>query len=470
MDDAELLERYVSEADEAAFAEIVHRFLPMVFSAALRQVRRPELAEDVAQVVFVLLSRKAARLPRDVVLSGWLYQATRYSSQRAMRTEMRRIKRERDVAQEGAQMEQSEPSWNSMEPVLDDLLASLRERDRLVLVLRFFEGLSLAQIGERLGTTEDAAQKRVSRALERLRHLFERRSVPVSTAALATLLSTQAVASVPASVAAGVALSASSGGVSMAPFAVTLLESTTKMMTWIKIKSIAPIGAAAALAAGVPIVGLHQQNTALEKENQALQVAVEEAKELESQAGELKALQEQVEELKGLREQASEVHKLRAQVTQLSRERTDLLGRINALEKARSASVSKPAPVFEVLDESSESPGATERIAAMNSMKKFALALLMYAGENEGRFPAGAEELDQNVIGDALEVISLEELVMIDYGTVDAIDDPQNSIVFASRDPIGVSDDGRPVWVYAFGDGHSEVSPFEVGDDGKYIR
>ncbi len=332
MDDAELLNRYASEADEAAFAEIVQRFLPLVYSAALRQVRRPELAEDVAQVVFVILARKARRLPRDVVLSGWLYQTTRYTSQRALRTEMRRIKREREAAQEGAQMEQSEPSWNSMEPLLDDLLANLREKDRLVLVLRFFEGLSLAQIGERLGTTEDAAQKRVSRALERLRHLFTRRSVSVSTASLVTLLSSQAVVAVPASVAAGVALCASTGGVSMAPLATTLLESTIRMMTWIKIKTIAPIGAAAALAAGVPIVSLYQENIVLEEENRALKGVAENIELSEEQAAELMRLQEQVSELEGLRKHASEVHRLRAQVTQLSREKKDLMGQIHSLE------------------------------------------------------------------------------------------------------------------------------------------
>ena len=80
MDDAELLSRYALNGDEAAFSELVQRCLPLVYSAALRQVRRPEIAEEVAQVVFVILARKAKRLNRDVILSGWLYQTTRYLS------------------------------------------------------------------------------------------------------------------------------------------------------------------------------------------------------------------------------------------------------------------------------------------------------------------------------------------------------------------------------------------------------
>ena len=467
MDDAELLSRYALDGDEAAFSDLVQRCLPLVYSAALRQVRRPEIAEEVAQVVFVILARKAKRLHRDVILSGWLYQTTRYACQRAIRTEMRRIKREREAAQQGAQMEQSENNWNSVEPMLDDLMARLREQDRLVLVLRFFEGQSLAQIGDRMGTSEDAAQKRVARALERLRTLFSKNSVQTSTAVLASLLGAHSVGAAPAGLAAGVVVAASSSAAAMAPLTATLLKSTINMMTWIKIKTLAPVGAAVAVAASVPMVGLHSQKVALEEENQALQAAAVSVADYSAKSEELNALKQKVGELEALREQAKEVHRLRARVSQMSQERKAMLGQIDALKKA--------PPTIVMSQESNESsdqldPAAEQRIAVMNSLKKLALALHLYAGAHEGRFPGSISDLDESIVTEASESIALDDLVMIDYGLLESIEDPQVSVVFASREPIGQNDAGDAVWAYAFGDGHAEVSPFEVGDDGRLIR
>src|SRR5438046_1202962 len=111
MDDAGLLWEYASCKSDAAFSALVTRHVPLVFSAALRQVQNQALAEDVTQVVFVILARKAGQLPQKTILAGWLYRTTRHVAAKALRSEQRRRKRE----QEALQMQSNEPegAWNN---------------------------------------------------------------------------------------------------------------------------------------------------------------------------------------------------------------------------------------------------------------------------------------------------------------------------------------------------------------------
>ena len=92
-DDRELIIRYARQRDEGAFGELVHRYLNLVYSAALRQVRDPHLAEDVSQMVFAKLARKAGSLPEELVLAGWLHADTRLTSLQILRQERRRAAR-----------------------------------------------------------------------------------------------------------------------------------------------------------------------------------------------------------------------------------------------------------------------------------------------------------------------------------------------------------------------------------------
>src|ERR1019366_7888370 len=99
MHDSQLLEEYVTRNSETAFQSLVTRYLNLVRSTALRQVRDTALAEDVAQAVFILLAVKAARLrkTKNLVLSGWLYRTTRFVAARALRGELRRQRREQEA-------------------------------------------------------------------------------------------------------------------------------------------------------------------------------------------------------------------------------------------------------------------------------------------------------------------------------------------------------------------------------------
>src|SRR6188768_2069914 len=97
-DDRELLREYVETKSEDAFRLLVERHAGMVHGAALRIVRDMTLADEICQAVFILLARKAPTLPAGIVLAGWLHQATRYVARGALRTELRRQHRHRELA------------------------------------------------------------------------------------------------------------------------------------------------------------------------------------------------------------------------------------------------------------------------------------------------------------------------------------------------------------------------------------
>jgi RNA polymerase sigma factor (sigma-70 family) len=198
-DDLSLLRAYGEQGSDDAFRTLLDRHLPLVHSSALRQVHDPQLAEEVTQAVFIILARKAHSLHAQVVLAGWLFRTTRYVAARAIRDEQRRQRRAQEVAH--MEMLQSTPaiesSWNDVEPNLDEALANLGETDRHAILLRFFEKKELKEVGKVLGSTEDAAQKRVSRALDKLRGFLGRRGIALSTVTLAGALAQNAVQAAP---------------------------------------------------------------------------------------------------------------------------------------------------------------------------------------------------------------------------------------------------------------------------------
>src|SRR5438876_4338533 len=232
--DLELLARYTRHRAEDAFAEIVRRHLDLVHSAALRQVRSPQLAEEVAQSTFIKLARHAHRLAPDTILTAWLYQVTRREAIDVVRREARRQLREQ-IATEMNAMNATTADWTHIEPLLDEAMHALDETDRSAVLLRYFENKSLREVGRTFGTSEDAAQKRVSRAVERLREFFVKRGITVGASGLAAVISANAVQAAPAglavtiSTAAGLTalgISASTGAGATAGFFGALLQAS----------------------------------------------------------------------------------------------------------------------------------------------------------------------------------------------------------------------------------------------------
>lgn len=205
--DHDLLLEYAQKRTESAFAEIVRRYADLVYSAALRQLTSPQQAQDVSQGVFIDLARKADRLcgpeEESAGLAGWLYTATRFACLDLLKREQRRAEREME-AMEMLSENSAGPDWSRIAPVLDEAMEQLEPRDREAILLRFFQKSDFRTVGTLLGLSDDAAQKRVSRALERLRGMLSARGVGVSSGALAAVLTTQAVQAAPLGLAAGI--------------------------------------------------------------------------------------------------------------------------------------------------------------------------------------------------------------------------------------------------------------------------
>jgi RNA polymerase sigma factor (sigma-70 family) len=185
MNDAiDLLKRYGRERDEEAFRELVARFFGLVHGAALRRLNGDDAAAmDVTQIVFADLARKAAGFPKETLLGGWLHSHTCFVASKHIRSETRRVAREQEAASMNDRGNSAE-TWRAMSPVLDEALHELSAPDRSAILLRFFEGHDLRSVGAALRVSEDAAQKRVERALERLKTVLETRGVTVSVVAL----------------------------------------------------------------------------------------------------------------------------------------------------------------------------------------------------------------------------------------------------------------------------------------------
>lgn len=215
LSDNELLRRYVLEGAEAEFKTLVERHVGMVYSAAFRQVNDPALAQDVTQKVFVALARRAVWLTGHPSLAGWLYRTAIHYACHEYRANQRRRHREQLALELGTTMKADSSALADLTSVLDEALIELRPADREALVLRFFARKSLREVGEALGVREDAAQKRVAKALDALAKAFRRRGFRIAgTAAVVLVLQQASVGAVPAGLAASACSAALSAGLS----------------------------------------------------------------------------------------------------------------------------------------------------------------------------------------------------------------------------------------------------------------
>jgi RNA polymerase sigma factor (sigma-70 family) len=248
VEDAELIRRYTEEQSEGAFAELVQRHVPLVYSAALRRLAGDaHAAADVAQLVFSALARQAPSLAHCRVLPGWLYATTRNVAVDFIRSEHRRRARE----QEASAMHEREstsppPEWDQLRPSLDEVMDQLSQQDREAILLRFFAQRSFSEIGRALDIREDAARMRVDRALDKLRILLARRGATSTCAALGLMLTSQAATAAPAGIAGAITSAALQSAAAAGPvLSLIQLMSTTK--------TIAAAGIALVLAVGFTV-------------------------------------------------------------------------------------------------------------------------------------------------------------------------------------------------------------------------
>jgi len=247
MEDRELLHEYAVNGSEKAFSELVLRYTDMVYSACLRQLQDPDLAGDATQAVFLALSRKALKIRKEKVLSGWLFKASNFASLNIIRAKKRRKKHEKEaVIMKSTVMDTDrETGWNGIASELDNALMRLNRNDRNAVILRYFQGKSYAELGRELDISENTATKRVERALKKLRRYFSKKGMMLSNSLFAGLIGENAVRPAPADISEA-SIKAACGHASVEAGSMgnvnLIAKGVIKMMIYEKIKAAALIG------------------------------------------------------------------------------------------------------------------------------------------------------------------------------------------------------------------------------------
>jgi len=336
--DSQLLRAYAEERSEAAFAELVRRHMDFVYSAGLRMVCDAHLAEDVTQGVFVALAKQAGQLTGHPVLSGWLHRTAQNIAAQTVRTDVRRRNREQEAtAMKELLSAETDAAWEDIAPHLDAALGELNEPDRDALLLRYFERKSAREMAETLGISDEAAQKRVNRAVDRLREAFAQRGVTVGASGLVLLITAHSVQAAPAGLALTIttatALSATTATAAATATTTTTIQ-TIAMTTLQKIAVTTTLVAAvgALIYESRQVANLQEQNAAYIKQQAALEGQI---KELQSERDAAKkrqvALAEELAKAKQPQND-TEVLRLRGQVGVLKQEK-QIIGQKSPLNK-----------------------------------------------------------------------------------------------------------------------------------------
>ena len=376
-----MLAEYVGKGSETAFRDLVSRYVDLVYSTALRLANGDaHRAQDVTQTVFIDLARQASKLSSDSMLGGWLHRDTCFVAAKVMRGERRRQLRERQAAEMNA-INSDERNLDEIAPVLDEVINDLGEVDRQAILLRFYERMDLRSVGEALGSSENAAQKRVSRALEELRTALGRRGVTLSAVALGTALVAGAVKAAPAGLAAGVAGPAIAAAAAGSGTTLTVL----KLMATTKLK-LAIAGALVVAGIATPVVLQHQARIKLAEANAALKDWEQRNSQLETENERLSNVVARASAASAQpTETSSELLRLRGEVGQL-RETTNALGQQNL---GLAAQVTQ----LESNRVSPEDQLILQKTHATEAMSELLDALKHYASSHDGQFPTDWSQL-----------------------------------------------------------------------------
>jgi RNA polymerase sigma factor (sigma-70 family) len=446
--DLELLARYARQNAEDAFAEIVRRYINLVHSAAVRQVRSSQLAEEVAQTTFIALAREAHRLAPDTILAAWLYKVAHRTAANVVRRETRRQLREHVAMEINAT--NNDPDWAGVEPLLDEAMHALDDTDRAAVLLRYFENKSLREVGAALGTTENAAQKRLGRAVERLREFFTKRGVTTGASGLVIVISANAVQAAPV----GLALMISK--LIPLPFPAIVAASTTTATKAIAMTTTQKALVAAALAVAVGTAVFEVRQAAISR-NQITRLDAQQAllaQQNERLIAENAALTNQfarlLDENSRLKDGSAELARLRAQATQFRQANTDAKRLTDPLGSAalvwmKQAELlkfkfeempDKKIPELQFLSEvdwlgpAPMPPGAMEgwnektwrnkmaelrRTAKDNAAHRLGDALQLFIGDHDGQLPDELSQLNAYYKSYAGKPASLDAAILARY-------------------------------------------------------
>jgi RNA polymerase sigma factor (sigma-70 family) len=259
--DGQLLDSFIRHKDKAVLAALVRRHGPMVWGVCSRMLRSHHDAEDAFQATFLLLVQKAATLPNREMVGNWLYGVARQTAVRMRALAARRGVRERQVPVMPEPTSAEQSVWNGVQPILDEELARLPQKYRVVIVLCQLEGKTLKDVARQLAIPPGTAASRLATARAMLGKRLSRRGVVVPGVFLGSVVSSSAAsAGMPVAVSSSTIKTATlvaagqrlEGAVS--PTVAALVTGVTKAMLASKIKSVLVVALVVGLALGGGVV------------------------------------------------------------------------------------------------------------------------------------------------------------------------------------------------------------------------
>ncbi len=250
--DIQLIRQFAENNDQVAFAQLVERYVDIAYSAAITCLGKDDLAHDACQLTFVELSKKARHLPEKVKLGGWIYITARNLSRKIQRTEIRRQQREQKYVDQMETQPKTEADWSRLAPDIHEALERLKDTEREAIILRYFQGKSLAEVGDALGVSADAARMRVKRALDGLNGRLTKKGITSTATALAAALPAHASLTAPTGMAASISTTVlANAGTAIAT--TTLIGATIAIMK-AKALVITAVAATVVLGGGIYLI------------------------------------------------------------------------------------------------------------------------------------------------------------------------------------------------------------------------
>jgi RNA polymerase sigma factor (sigma-70 family) len=342
-DSQKLLDEYIRTGSGAAFEALVKRHVDMVYSTALRLAGGDNhQAEDVAQTVFADLARVARKLSPEVHPGGWLHRHTCFVVANTLRADRRRRSRERQAVEMSVLAESSNSNFSQIKHLLDEAINTLTEPDRTAIVLRFFEQRDFRMVGEALGSTEDAARMRVTRALEKLGELLKKRGVTTTAGALSALLLVNAIQGAPSTLAATITSAALACSTTITGGAAA--ASTMKAITMTTLQK-AMLSAIIVASVATPLALQYRSEAKLRDENQSLRQQLDKQAELASENERLANMITTTAQTQANlvpQDQLNELLRLRGEVGRLRAESLELANLKAAVKNANSEKPANP--------------------------------------------------------------------------------------------------------------------------------
>src|SRR5262245_48490612 len=253
--DGQLLERFTTQGDAAAFEALVRRHGPMVLSVCRGVLRHEQDAEDAFQVTFLLLARKAASIRQQEAVAGWLCEVAHRAAVKVRADAARRLARERTARPKAPADPARDMTLRDLQGVLHEELRRLPDKYRLPLVLCYLEGRSQEEAAGLLGWSKGTFRGRLDRGRERLRRRLTARGVGLSALLCAAAVAPRAAAEALVDSVVRAAAPSAAGAVSVRVFA--LAEGVTRAMGTGKLKVATALLLAVGLLAGAGALARH---------------------------------------------------------------------------------------------------------------------------------------------------------------------------------------------------------------------